>query len=322
MTSKTRYRSGKRRYYKSYKKRKSNEDMGDGVAILILLGGTLLIIGAIIQFIITYYYVVIILGLIALIIHLKFAKRRSNDPLDKNYSEYEGAVNRIYNVPEETVWNTNSSRNKIPTNKTHNTPIKSVLRTSFPFEENIPSEAYEGESFTRLENLKDYKLDSKIHINTHFEPDQTNESVKKGDEFERYVVDRFRDEFFSIVDWTTDMTRKHNRFVESECNPDLVIRHRESNEIFCVECKYRSRLVNGDFAWSYPDQMNRYFSFAQERQILFYVVLGLEGRPNSPAEVFCVPLEVAKNPKLPMHSIRKYYHDPREDFVWESGILR
>ena len=77
-----------------------------------------------------------------------------------------------------------------------------------------------------------------------------NESEQKGDDFERYVVDLFDEKNFSIVQWTTDMARKHTRFVESDCGPDLVLRHRRTNEIFCVECKFRSKLFKGKLQWS------------------------------------------------------------------------
>jgi hypothetical protein len=48
-----------------------------------------------------------------------------------------------------------------------------------------------------------------------------SENAEKGNKFEKYVVDKFDDKLFSIVEWTMDMCRKHNRFVESDCNPDL-----------------------------------------------------------------------------------------------------
>ncbi|HEY3363134.1 MAG TPA: hypothetical protein VGK06_15290 [Methanosarcina sp.] len=154
------------------------------------------------------------------------------------------------------------------------------------------------------------------------EPDIESENVEKGNKFERYVVDKFDDKLFSIVEWTTDMCRKHNRFIESDCNPDLVIRDRKTNEIFCVECKYRSRLVDGFFNWSYLDQIDRYFSYSRDRNIPFYIVLGLGGSPDSPIELFCVPLEEAKNPQIHIDMLRKYYHDLEKDFVWKSGILK
>lgn len=117
------------------------------------------------------------------------------------------------------------------------------------------------------------------------------------------------------------MSRKHNRFVESDCNPDLVIRDRKTNQIFCVECKYRSRLVNGYYDWSYPSQMDRYFSYARERNIPFYAVLGLGGTPDFPSEIFCVPLEEAKTPQIHINTLQKYHHNPRGDFLWAGRHL-
>lgn len=154
------------------------------------------------------------------------------------------------------------------------------------------------------------------------ELDVESENVEKGNKFERYVVDKFDDKLFSIVEWTTDMCRKHNRYVESDCNPDLVVRDRTTNEIFCVECKYRSRLVNGFFNWSYPDQIDRYFSYSRDRKIPFYVVLGLGGNPDSPIELFCVPLQEAKYPQIHIDMLRKYHHDQKRDFIWKNGVLK
>ncbi len=94
-------------------------------------------------------------------------------------------------------------------------------------------------------------------------------SEQKGDDFERYVVDLFDERHFSIVQWTTDMARKHTRFVESDCGPDLVLRYRPTNEIFCVECKFRSKLYKGKLQWSALKQLGRYRVFAKDNKVPF-----------------------------------------------------
>lgn len=48
-----------------------------------------------------------------------------------------------------------------------------------------------------------------------------DERVGKGDDFEKYIVDLFDENYFSVAQWTTDIARKHDCFVESDCNPDL-----------------------------------------------------------------------------------------------------
>lgn|GEM_PF-1393002 len=308
MARKSNYGYGKWRPYRSYKKRISSGDKL--VGILLLLCIVLWILKVILQIIVTYYYVFIALALICLIIC--FIK---------------------YNHKSKSFQFKCPSKNKKITSDIYTNPEKTSPKTYYYSEEQLLPEAYEAESLEGVkdlkgvdnkgvEDLKDCESDLNKESINRFEPGLESENVEKGDKFERYVVDRFDNKLFSVVEWTTDMSRKHNRFVESDCNPDLVIRDRKTNEIFCVECKYRSRLVNGYFDWSYPDQMDRYFSYARERKIPFHIVLGFGGSPDSPLELFCVPLEEAKNPQIHISTLQKYYHDPRRDFLWKSGTLK
>jgi hypothetical protein len=67
---------------------------------------------------------------------------------------------------------------------------------------------------------------------------------------------------FTVVHWSTDITRKHDRLVESDMGPDLVIRYEPKGEIFCVECKFRSALYEDKLKWSNPEQLKRYQEYA------------------------------------------------------------
>lgn len=308
MPRKSNYRSRKGGYYRSYKKRRSKDDINfEDICIIvsyfslfIISVGILGILGVIVQIIITYYYVFIILALIGLIIYFEFyANKKSGSSQFKYPAENRGTPSGEYNDPKISSHEMNS-----------------------PSKDNLSSGNCEDKSFRRPENLKNCEFSSNGSHDSYFESDIQSEYVEKGNKFEKYIVDKFDDRFFSIVEWTTDMGRKHNRFVESDCNPDLVIRDRKTNEIFCVECKYRSNIINEYFNWSYPEQMDRYFSYAHERKIPFYVVLGSGGSPDSPADVFCVPLVEAEGPKIHISKLRKYHHNPTEALIWKNGILR
>ncbi|AKJ39987.1 hypothetical protein [Methanosarcina barkeri] len=148
-----------------------------------------------------------------------------------------------------------------------------------------------------------------------------NESEQKGDDFEKYVVDLFDEKYFSIVQWTTDMARKHTRFVESDCDPDLILRYRPTNEIFCVECKFRSGLFEGKLQWSDPQQLKRYQRFAREKKLPFFVVIGLGGDSSYPERMFCIPLKEAKYPALYPSIFEKFERKPEKSFFWKNGIL-
>jgi hypothetical protein len=150
------------------------------------------------------------------------------------------------------------------------------------------------------------------------------ESVEKGNDFERYVVNLFDERYFSIVDWTSDISRKHDRLVESDGNPDLTVRYnyKDRNELFCVECKYRSGFYNGKLHWAKPYQMERYQRYARERGLPFFVVIGLGGKPDNPDFLFCIPLEEAKYPALYPSVLEKYERDPYKRFFWNEKYLQ
>jgi hypothetical protein len=147
------------------------------------------------------------------------------------------------------------------------------------------------------------------------------EAVQKGDEFERYVVDLFDEKYFTIVEWTTDSMRKHNRYVEADTRPDLLIRYNLSGDEFYVECKYRSNLYENMLEWSTHEQMNRYFRFAYEKKLPFFVIMGLGGTPSKPDKMYCVPLQKIKYPQLYQKFLIDFYHEPGKNFFWNGSRL-
>ncbi len=149
-----------------------------------------------------------------------------------------------------------------------------------------------------------------------------DESVEKGNDFEKYVVDLFDKRYFSIVQWSTDITRKHDKFVESDAGPDLTFRYMPTGEIFDVECKFRSDLYEGKLYWSNPEQLKRYQNFAIENRSPFFVVIGLGGGPSSPKRLFCIPLEEARYPALYPSVFEKFERTPEKNFFWKNGVLK
>jgi hypothetical protein len=149
-----------------------------------------------------------------------------------------------------------------------------------------------------------------------------NESVEKGNDFEKHVVDLFDQRYFSIVQWTTDINRKHDRFVEADAGPDLMIRYIPTGEIFYVECKFRSGLYEDKLHWSNPEQLKRYQNFARESRSPFFVVVGFGGVPSDPERMFCIPLEEARYPALYPSVFEKFERNPEKNFFWKNGFLK
>lgn len=149
-----------------------------------------------------------------------------------------------------------------------------------------------------------------------------DESEQKGNDFEKYVVNLFDDKYFSIVQWSTDIMRKHDRFVESDTGPDLIVRYLPKDEVFCVECKFRSGLFEGKLQWSDSQQLKRYQDFAREKKLPFFVVIGFGGNSSYPERMFCIPLEEAKYPALFPGVFKKFERNPNKPFFWKSGLLK
>ncbi len=158
-----------------------------------------------------------------------------------------------------------------------------------------------------------------IEIEEEIVDDEDN--TEKGDMFERFVVDLFSEQSFTIVEWTTDMMRKHDRYVEADTRPDLKLRHKQTGAEFYVECKYRSYIFENKVQWSSYGQMQRYREFADKMNLPVFVVIGLGGMPDYPERLFCIPLEDAKYTGLYPSYLGNYEHNPREYFRWKSNVL-
>jgi hypothetical protein len=148
-----------------------------------------------------------------------------------------------------------------------------------------------------------------------------DESEEKGNDFEKYVADLFDEDRFSVVQWSTDITRKHDRFVEADMSPDLIIRYEPKGEMFCVECKFRSDLYESKLNWSNSQQLEHYKKYASEHILPFLIVIGLGGDPIYPKRMFCIPLEEAKYPALFPSVFERFERDPDKNFFWKNGVL-
>ncbi len=120
-------------------------------------------------------------------------------------------------------------------------------------------------------------------------------SVEKGRMFEEWAVKRFRRDVFIIKEWRGDKFVE-GIYAESSTYPDLEIEFhlRDARERFAVECKWRGQWEFGAkpfLIWANDQQIINYQEFARTRAIPVFIVIGVGGQPDRPAEVFIVPLD-------------------------------
>jgi len=140
---------------------------------------------------------------------------------------------------------------------------------------------------------------------------------EKGDLFEQFVVKRFNQNYFTIKEWRGD------KYIDGLCaqsnmNPDLEIEYSDNQRIirFAVECKYRSSAKGGYIEIAKERQIHHYKAFAKEKNIKVFVVLGLGGDPDTPSEMYIIPLDAIVLPHLEINTIRQYKRYPYDNFYY------
>jgi hypothetical protein len=125
-------------------------------------------------------------------------------------------------------------------------------------------------------------------------------SEEKGEAFEKWVVRKFNRDYFTIQDWRSDKT-VDGIYAQSSKNPDLEIelRLKDAWATFAVECKWRKGFQQGEkpvIQWATERQIHTYRQFSRDRAIPVFVVIGIGGEPDNPAELYVVPLDQLKYP--------------------------
>ncbi len=144
----------------------------------------------------------------------------------------------------------------------------------------------------------------------------------KGKRFEKFVIEKFDEKYFTVVEQTHSWQTNEKRFVESSLNPDYVLRYNPTGENFAVECKYRSSLnPKGMLDYCKPFQFERYKEFMHTRRIPVFIVVGFGGSDNSPDTLFVLPLNEMRYSTLYPSVFRQYSKNPGNMFFWKNGVL-
>jgi hypothetical protein len=133
-------------------------------------------------------------------------------------------------------------------------------------------------------------------INNYFDflrywSQEKNNNFAKGILFENYVIERFPEEYFEIIEYTPKMMDLKNRNISSKIRPDFMLREYNSGESFYIECKYRSKIEPYDTV--NPKQIEGYKSFKKNDQNNndIFIILGVGGTPENPEKLFAVDIE-------------------------------
>jgi len=137
---------------------------------------------------------------------------------------------------------------------------------------------------------------------------------QKGDDFEKYIVQKFSKSYFTIIDWTGDKYVE-GMYAKSNMNPDLTLRFKmkDIEKDFAVECKYRSTYYKNGVEWSSAPQLQNYKTFATDKGIPVFVAIGIGGVATAPEELFIIPLTEISDTFLTKSFLSKYKKEKIKD---------
>lgn len=146
---------------------------------------------------------------------------------------------------------------------------------------------------------------------------------EKGDAFEKFVVERFKSEFYTIKEWRSDKFHK-GHYAISNMHPDIVYEFKSKMHCvtFAVECKWRSDFYNGCIEWAKDYQFENYKNYERENNICVFIIIGIGGNPDYPASLYIVPLKDIYSHILPEHFLKRYYRYGKSNFFLYADTMK
>ena len=142
---------------------------------------------------------------------------------------------------------------------------------------------------------------------------------KKGDDFEKFIVQKFNKKYFRIKEWAGDKYVK-GIYAETTPQPDLLLEFNlnKNKYLFAVECKWRQALYKGGIEFARKDQFNRYKNYGKTKNVPVFIAIGIGGKADSPKNIYIVPLQSIETNFIKIKELKKYEKNVDKDFYYNS----
>jgi len=150
--------------------------------------------------------------------------------------------------------------------------------------------ASEREPHTMQKTVFENVASEREPLSPYESDEETPEGFIKGEAFEKYIRNHlFIKDKFKILHRSHDYATNKNDYIDDSKLPDFKFREKRTGKEFWVEAKYRSTYYEDKVEWCKPFQLKRYKEIDEELPV--YITLGLGGEPDSPDQVFLIPLK-------------------------------
>lgn len=156
-------------------------------------------------------------------------------------------------------------------------------------------------------------------LGTDSETEVIDYNKKNGDDFEKFVVQKFDKKYFTIKEWAGDKYVKGN-YAKTTSQPDLLLEFklREKSSELSIECKWRKNYYKNGVEFAKKEQLERYKEFQKEKNIPVFIAIGVGGKGNSPEQLYIIPLQEITTNFLSMNELKKYEKKMDSNFFFDS----
>lgn len=154
---------------------------------------------------------------------------------------------------------------------------------------------------------------------TDSETEVINYNKKNGDDFEKFVVQKFDKKYFSIKEWAGDKYI-NGSYAKTTSQPDVLLEFKLRQKIseLSIECKWRKNYYKNGVEFAKKEQFERYKAFQKERNIPVFIAIGIGGKGTEPEQLYIIPLQEITTNFLTMNELKKYEKKIDMNFFFDS----
>lgn len=147
-----------------------------------------------------------------------------------------------------------------------------------------------------------------------------NQNKKNGDDFEKFIVQKFNRKAFRLKGWAGDKY-VNGIYADTTSQPDLHLscNFGKQKDEFSVECKWRQKLSEKGVEFANLAQFERYKVFEQQQEHPVFIAIGIGGSGHSPEQLFLVPLAELKSNFISLEMLQKYKKTVDSRFFYDAA---
>lgn len=165
-----------------------------------------------------------------------------------------------------------------------------------------------------ISGIENQILDS----NTDSETEVIDYNKKNGDDFEKFVVQKFDKKYFTIKEWAGDKY-VNGVYAQTTLQPDILFEFKFKNQTveLSVECKWRSKYYPKGIEFASLNQFKRYQDFERSRNIPVFIAIGVGGKGKRPEQFYIIPLKSIESNFISTDKLKDYEKRSDSDFFFD-----